>query len=405
MLRVVAELEAGRLPLLPSAVIPLPEAVDGFRQLASGDHIGRIVLAFPPAGHRLRVHARARDHVVRPGGSYIVTGGTRGLGLEAARWLAAGGAGRVVLGGRNAMAPEAADILRAMAAAGCAVEVVTGDIADPDTARRLVAAAGDDLRGVLHTAVVLDDVPIADLTEDQLDRVWRPKVTGLTNLHDATRDHALDWLVVFSSMTAMLGNAGQANYAAAGAWVDAFARWRDDHGLPTLSVNWGAWGEAGRATHLAARGLDTITTADGFTTLETLLRHRRVNTGVFDYQPDALFRAFPHATESPLLAELSSGAAAPGSVAPAFRLHAEEPGPARAHMAQDAVVHTLAALLGTQSSAVPAHAKFTDLGLDSLLAVALTRRMKTDLDVTLTPAEVWAHPSPAELAAHIDSTL
>jgi acyl transferase domain-containing protein/NADPH:quinone reductase-like Zn-dependent oxidoreductase/acyl carrier protein len=405
MLRVVAELEAGRLPLLPRAVIPLPEAVDGFRQLASGDHIGRIVLAFPPAGHRLRVHARAREHVVRPGGAYIVTGGTRGLGLAAAHWLAAGGAGRVVLGGRGDLAPEAADVLRTVSATGCAVEVVRGDIADPDTARRLVTAAGDDLRGVLHTAVVLDDTPIADLTADKLERVWHPKVTGTLNLHEATRDHALDWLVVFSSMTAMLGNAGQANYATAGAWVDAFARWRDDQGLPTLSVDWGAWGEAGRATHLAARGLDTIATADGFATLEALLRHRRVNTGVFDYQPDALFRAFPHATESPLLAELNSGTAAPGAVGPAFHLHAEEPGPARTQMVQDAVVHTLAAMLGTQSAAVPAHAKFTDLGLDSLLAVALTRRVKADLDVTLTTAEVWAHPSPAELATHIDSTL
>lgn len=187
-------------------------------------------------------------------------------------------------------------------------------------------------------------------------------------------------------MTAMLGNAGQANYAAAGAWVDAFARWRHDQGLPTLSVDWGAWGEAGRATHLAGRGLDTISTADGFAALAALLRHQRVHTGVFDYQPDAIFRAFPHAVESPLLAELDSGTAAPGAAAPAFRLHAEAPGPARTQLVQDAVVHTLAALLGTQPSAVPAHAKFTDLGLDSLLAVAFTRRVKVDLDIALTPA-------------------
>ncbi|MCT2581855.1 type I polyketide synthase [Actinophytocola gossypii] len=403
--RVVAELAAGRLPLLPSTVVPVTEAADGFKQLASGAHIGRIVLEFPPAGHRMRVHAPARDDAVRPGGAYVVTGGTRGLGLEAVRWLAAGGAGRVVIGGRGDPAPEAADAIRAAAAAGCVVEVVRGDLADPDTARRLVAAAGPDLRGVLHTAVVLDDAPLTELTADRFERVWHPKVTGLVNLHEATRDHALDWLVVFSSMTAMLGNAGQANYAAAGAWVDAFARWRHDRGLPTLSVDWGAWGEAGRATHLAARGLDTIGTAEGFATLETLLRHQRVHTGVFSYQPDALFRAFPHAADSPLLAELTSGTTARGAGTPAFSLHTEEPGPARAQLVQEAVVHTLAVLLGTQPSAVPAHAKFTDLGLDSLLAVALTRRAKTDLDIVLTPAEVWAHPSPAELAAHIDSTL
>jgi acyl carrier protein len=206
-------------------------------------------------------------------------------------------------------------------------------------------------------------------------------------------------------MSAVIGNAGQPNYAAAGAWVDAFAKWRSDQGLTTLSVNWGAWGEAGRATHFAARGFDTISTADGFAALEDLLRHQRVNTGVFDYQPDVIFRAFPHVRGNPLLAELDSGAAVPSGAAPVFRARAEAPGPARALLVQEAVVHTLAILLGAQASAVPAHAKFTDIGLDSLLAVALTRKLQSDLDIAVTPAEVWAHPSPAELAAHIDSAL
>ncbi|MFJ7217951.1 SDR family NAD(P)-dependent oxidoreductase [Amycolatopsis sp. NPDC098790] len=403
--RVMAELRSGRLPLLPRTVVPLPEAVTAFKQLASGDHIGRIALAFPPPGQRLRVHAAARDTVVRPGGAYVVTGGTKGLGLEAARWLARSGAGCVVLGGRGEPAPEAAVVLRDLAAGGCAVEFVRGDVADPDTARRLVAAAGPELRGVLHTAVVLDDTPIAASTAEKFGRVWHPKVTGSLNLHEAVRGRALDWFVVFSSMTAMLGNAGQVNYAAAGAWVDAFARWRDDQGLPTLSVDWGAWGETGRATHFAARGFDTLSTADGFAALEELLRHRRVNTGVFDYQPDLLFRAFPHARSAPLLAELGSGPASVSEASPASQVRSGKPGPARIQLLCEAVVHALAALLGTDPSTVPAHAKFTEVGLDSLLAVALTRKLQSDLDVALTPAEVWAHPSPGELATHLDSVL
>jgi acyl carrier protein len=285
------------------------------------------------------------------------------------------------------------------------VELVRGDFADPDTARRLVAAAGPRLRGVLHTAVVLDDTPIAGITARKFDRVWHPKVTGSLNLHEAVRGHALDWFAVFSSMTAMLGNAGQVNYAAAGAWVDAFARWRHDQGLPTLSVDWGAWGETGRATHFATQGFDTLSTADGFAALEELLRHQRVNTGVFDYQPDLLFRAFPHARSAPLLAELDSGPAAVTEASPASRVRTEKPGPARTQLLCEAVVRALAALLGTEPSAVPAHAKFTEVGLDSLLAVALTRKLRSDLEVTLTPAELWAHPSPVELATHLDSIL
>jgi acyl transferase domain-containing protein/acyl carrier protein len=405
LLRVMAEIRAGHLPMLPRAIVPLPEAVEGFKQLASGDHIGRIVLEFPPPGQHLRVHAAMWDTAVHPGGAYIVTGGTRGLGLEAVRWLAGAGAGRVVVGGRGDLAPEAAEVLHAAKATGCAVELVRGDIVDPETARRLVAAAGARLRGILHTAVVLDDTPITSITADKLERVWHPKVTGLVNLHEAARDQTLDWLVVFSSMSAMLGNAGQVNYAAAGAWVDAFARWRHGQGLPTLSVDWGAWGEAGRATDLATRGFDTISTADGFAALEQLLRYQRTNTGMFDYQPDMIFRAFPHAREAPLLAELDTRPAVHRDVALGSRLRAEKPGPGRVQLVCEAVVNTLATLLGTQPTVVPTHAKFTDIGLDSLLAVALTRRLQVDLDIALTPAEVWAHPSSADLAAYIDPML
>jgi acyl transferase domain-containing protein/acyl carrier protein len=404
MLRVLDEIAAGALPLLPARVVPLTAAPEAFRALASGDLIGRLALTFPPVGQRLRVHAPTPENVVRDGAAYIVTGGTRGLGLEAARWLAEAGAGRVVLGGRGDLAPDAATVLDAVADTGCEVEVVRGDVTDPETVRRLVAAAGVELRGVLHTAVVLDDAPLTAMTPDKLARVWHPKVTGLLNLHHATEGLPLDWFVVFSSMSAVLGNPGQANYAAAGCWVDAFARWRQDRGLPTLSVDWGAWGEAGRATDFAVRGFDTLSTSDGFAALTALLRHQRVNTGVFDYQPELLYRAFPHALDNPLLAELGTGEATRRDDTP-LDLRGRQPGPARARMVEQAVVDALATLLGTRPSAVAAHAKFTDLGLDSLLAVAFTRRLHVDLDVVLTPAEVWAYPSPAELAGHIDSSL
>ncbi|MEU4577809.1 type I polyketide synthase [Nonomuraea sp. NPDC023979] len=403
--KAIAEIAAGRLPLPRTTAFPLAEAAAAMKRLASGDHIGRIVLTFPEPGRRVRVVAPERDDVVRRGGAYVVTGGTRGLGLEAARWLAEAGAGRVVLGGRGELGERERATVAAVRAAGCEVEVVRGDVADPATARRLVAAAGERLRGVLHTAVVLDDAPLTSLTPERLERVWHPKVTGVKNLHEATAGAALDWFVIFSSMAAMLGNPGQASYAAAGAWVDAFAHWRHRRGLPALSVGWGAWGEAGRATDLAGRGFATIGTEEGFAALGELLRHGRVNTGMFAYQPELMFRLFPAAGQAPLLAELGAGqeAAEPGVDAESVLAH--PPGPARTQLVQDVVVRVLAALLGTQAPAVPAHAMFTDLGLDSLLAVALAHRLAKALGITLTPAAVWAHPSAARLAAHLDGLL
>ncbi|RJL35486.1 type I polyketide synthase [Bailinhaonella thermotolerans] len=403
--RAIAEIGAGRLPLPDVTAFPLAEAPAAIKRLASGDHIGRIVLTFPEPGRRLGVLAPEREDVVRPGGAYVVTGGTRGLGLEAARWLAEAGAGRVVLGGRGEPGARESRTVAALRAGGCEVELVRGDIADPATARRLVAAAGEDLRGVLHTAVVLDDAPLSALTPERVARVWHPKVAGALNLHEATVGADLDWFAVFSSMAALLGNPGQANYAAAGAWVDAFAQWRQRRGLRTLSVDWGAWGEAGRATDFAERGFDTIATAEGFAALGELLRHGRVNTGVFTYQPEVMFRLFPAAGRAPLLAELGGGAAGPEVPADASAVRAHPPGPARTQLVQDVVVRTLAALLGADPATVPANAMFTDIGLDSLLAVALVHRLHQALDVTLAPAAVWAHPTAARLAAHLDDAL
>ncbi|GAA3611004.1 type I polyketide synthase [Nonomuraea rosea] len=401
----IAEIGAGRLPLPHSVEVPLADAPAAVKRLASGDHIGRIVLTFPEPGQGIRVLAPEREEVVRRGGAYIITGGTRGLGVEAARWLAEAGAGRIVLGGRGDLGVRESEAVAAIRATGCAVEVVRGDVAAPGTARRLVAAAGEHLRGVLHTAVVLDDTPLADLTPEKVERVWHPKVTGAKHLHEATKDTGLDWFVVFSSMAAMVGNPGQANYAAAGAWVDAFAQWRHRQGLPTLSVDWGVWGEAGRATDLARRGFDTIATAEGFAALRELLRHGRVHTGMFTYQPEALFRLFPAAAQAPLLTELDTGSVAAEPRADAGALRAHPPGPARTQLIQDVVVRALAALLGAEAAAVPAQAMFTDVGLDSLLAVALVHRLRDAVDVTLTPTAVWTHPTSARLAAHIDEVL
>ncbi|OLT22759.1 hypothetical protein BJF79_46255 [Actinomadura sp. CNU-125] len=402
--RALAEVAAGRLAPLPFESRPLDGAAAAFKRLASGDHIGRIVLTFPEPGRKLRVEEPPRD-VVRPGGAYIVTGATRGVGLEAARWLAGAGAARVVLGGRGRPGPRQAEAVDAVRAGGCEVELVRGDIGDPGTARRLVAAAGPGLRGVLHTAVVLDDAPMGELTPDRVAPVWHPKVTGARNLHEATAGIDLDWFVIFSSQAAMIGNLGQPSYSAAGNWVDAFARWRHRRGLPALSVNWGAWGESGRATDFAERGFETITDAEGFAALRELIRHGRVNTGMFPYRPEVMARYYPYGVQAPLLADVQTRVAGPEQDLDAAAVHARPPGPARTELIQAIVLRGLAALLCADHASVPAHAHFTEVGLDSLMAVALTQRLNNALGASLTSATAWANPSAAELAAHIDKTL
>ena len=172
--------------------------------------------------------------VVRADGSYIVTGGLGGLGMVVTRWLAARGAGRLVLNGRtepsDSQQRELADL-----ANGSEIVFVPGDIASPGVAERLVATAeetGRPLRGVVHAAGVIAGGQGAALTRQELERVWAPKVAGALSLHAATATHPLDWWVGFSSVASLMGLPGQMVYASANAWLDALGSWRRAWGCP-----------------------------------------------------------------------------------------------------------------------------------------------------------------------------
>ncbi|MDI9889197.1 KR domain-containing protein [Streptomyces sp. HNM0645] len=197
-------------------------------------------------------------------------------------------------------------ILAQLRGRGTRITVVLGDIAEPGTADRLVAAATADglpLRGIAHAAMVLRDATITNISHSRLSDVWRPEVDGAWKLHEAVAHHALDWFAVYSSMASLLGNPGQGAYAAANAWLDGFAAWRTRQGLPTLSVNRGPWGETGAAVDFAERGYRTIPTHKGLHALNTLLIHGRTRTGVIPGDPDTWIP--PAVRHSSLLSHLT----------------------------------------------------------------------------------------------------
>lgn len=275
--------------------------------MARAGHIGKIVLTVPDRGETTAVLPDGPP-VVRTDGAYIITGGLGGLGLATARWLAEHGAGRIILNGRRHPSFETARAINDLASS---TTVVLGDISQPDTAQRLVRAAtsgGVPLRGIVHCAMVLDDAALATVQDHQLKKVWAPKATGAWNLHKATATHSLDWFVLYSSMSSLLGNAGQGAYAAANAWLDAFATWRTRNGLPTLAVDWGPWGETGQAVDFAERGYETIPTHKGLEALRSLLAHQRVQTAVI---PGPAKTWIPSAAAHSSLFELLAPAEAP----------------------------------------------------------------------------------------------
>ncbi|QKV90919.1 type I polyketide synthase [Streptomyces sp. NA02950] len=404
---VLAEFTAGRLKPLRCTVFPLADATDALRQMAGARHIGKLVLTVPQDGE-IRAVLPDGPLPVREDGTYIVTGGLRGLGLATASWLATQGARHLVLNGRTAPTATVAQTLAELSAAGTRVTVILGDIGRPGTADRLVAAAtaddGAPLRGVVHCAMVLDDAAVTTLREDQLHRVWTPKVTGAWRLHHATAGHALDWLALFSSMASLLGNPGQGAYAAANAWLDAFAAWRSARGAPTLAVNWGAWGETGVATGFAERGYRTIPTDDGLRALSTLLAHRRVQTGVIPGEPDSWILATGR--RSPLFARLApddehaaAAAPAPGSIDTIrARLTGLPAGLARRAALETYLSEHIRAVLRLSSSTLDPQTPLKSLGFDSLLAMELRVRLESGLNIKLAGNFVWQHPTVAALA-------
>ncbi|MGP3967557.1 type I polyketide synthase [Streptomyces sp. 6N223] len=401
---VLGEFAAGRLKPLYCTTFPLTAASEAFRLMSGARHLGKLVLTTPRKGETTAV-LPAGPVTVRRDGAYIITGGLRGVGLATARWLAKQGAAHLVLNGRTPPSAEAAAALRGLAADGTRITVALGDIAEPGTAERLVAEAEEHpwpLRGVVHGAMVLADAAVTTLDEERLARAWEPKATGAWHLHRATAAHELDWFVVHSSMASLLGNPGQAAYAAANAWLDAFAAWRTARGLPTLAVNWGPWGETGAATDFARRGYQTIPTELGFRALQELLAHRRVQTGVIPGDAETWIpRAGRHADFFSLFkpdgeARPSGDGDVPGETRD--RLLSLPRGPARRRALEAFLAEHIRAVLRLGTTTLDPQTPLRSLGFDSLLATEVRARIEPALGVRLAGDFVWRHRTLAALA-------
>ncbi len=197
---------------------------------------------------RLRRAQPGTDVTIRSDRAYLVTGGLRGIGPRVARSLAERGAGHLVLVGRTAPDSDVEQLLADIRAQGCSVTVRIADIA-ADSLTHVVAEAPWPLGGIVHAAGVLDDATLAGLNADRFERVLAPKVGGLRTLREVIGAQT-DFVVFFSSLTATVGAGGQANYAAANAYLDGWASILRAQGVTATSIAWGPWAEIGMAARL-----------------------------------------------------------------------------------------------------------------------------------------------------------
>ncbi|KAA1251689.1 type I polyketide synthase [Mycobacterium simiae] len=398
---ILGHVAEGKLEVLPVTEFGLLDAADAFRLMASGKHTGKIVIAIPDNGNIEAVASPPPQPLVSRDSGYLIVGGMGGLGFVVARWLAAQDAGLIVLNGRSAPSDDVAAAIAELNAAGHRIEVVTGDIAEPGTAEQLVHAvhnAGFRLAGVLHSAMVLADEIVLNMTDAAARRVFAPKVTGSWRLHQATAHLDLDWWLVFSSAAALLGTPGQGAYAAANSWVDGLVAHRRSLGLPAVGINWGPWAEVGRAQFFADLGVSMITAEQGLAAMQTVLAADRARTGVFSLDARQWFQSFPAVAGSSLFAELHDSAAVQRSGGGKIRAELDALDPAeRPGRLAAAIADEIRGVLRS-SDPIDHDRPLETLGLDSLMGLELRNRLESSLGITLPVALVWAYPTITDLA-------
>lgn len=376
------------------------------------------------ARHRLARGKHAEDAPptlpVLDDASYLITGGTGGLGLETARWLVEQGAKHLLLMARRPPQAEARQRLDTLEQAGASITLVQADIADMARTAQVIADVNPEhpIKGIIHAAGVLDDGVIQRQSRERFAKVMGPKIQGAWNLHVLTQGMALDFFVLFSSLASVLGSAGQVNYAAANAFLDVLAHYRRGQALPALSINWGGWSQVGMAARmteverqrLTARGETLITPAEGTEILADLLVQNAPQVGVFPIR---------------WASYLKSGGRSPAAF---FQSVAGEPSakPDHHEVRQTGWRETLEATpKGKQYSLLIDHLRviiagvlglpspdrielrqgLRDLGLDSLMSIEVRGRLAGELECSLPATLLFDYPTVETLADYLSRTV
>ncbi|WP_305126990.1 type I polyketide synthase, partial [Streptomyces odontomachi] len=409
MLRALLALfETGALRPLPLRALDVRRAPQAFRHIQQARHTGKVVLTLP----------RPLD----PEGTVLVTGGTGTLGSLVARHLVTRHGVRHLLltgrrGGGTALVEELGEL-------GARVTVAACDVADRAALAAVLAAvpAEHPLTAVIHAAGVVDDATVPALTADRLAAVLRPKAAGARNLHELTRETDLAAFVLFSSAAGVLGAPGQANYAAANAYLDALAQHRRAEGLPGVSLAWGLWEQTSALT--------------GDLDEQDLARLRR--TGMLPLPTDRALALLddavagsealvvPLALHLPGLRQQAAAGTLPDLLdslagAPARRAQAGTTGGQTGRLARrlagldetgqhrlllDLIRGHIATVLGhTATDAIDPQRPFQELGFDSLTAVEFRNHLTTAIGTRLPATLVFDYPTPAALAGRLRELL
>ncbi|WP_394846906.1 amino acid adenylation domain-containing protein [Pendulispora brunnea] len=400
------------------ALLTRAVATSGETELALRD--GRILAArlvrTPPA-------SEVRPELA-PGGAVLITGGTGELGQALAQHLVrAHGVRHLVLTSRRGMdAPGAEALVHGLKSAGAeTVRITACDVGHRDQVAALLAHPEHPWTAVVHLAGIVDDAALPAQNAERFARVLTPKIDGAVHLHELTAGLDLRAFVLFSSAAATFGAAGQSNYAAANAFLDALAAHRRARGLVATSLAWGLWEPSGTGmtSHLGhadlqrlrRQGTSPLSLAEGLRLFDVALGRPEAALVPVKLDLAQMRRSFDEAVPALMRALIRAPrvgvAKAQASAQPASQLRdrlASLPETERLSALTELVQREVTAVLGAPSL-VASSKQLQELGLDSLMAVDLRNRLAKATQITLPASLAFDHPTPDAIAGHLLASL
>ncbi len=380
-------------------------------------------VSYSPRLIRYRPENRQAGLRLRRDASYLIAGGLSGVGLSTAQWMVDRGARHLVLIGRKA--PSSDPVTAAigqMRRSGTEVNIFQGDISRNEDLAAILAECRNrmpPLRGVVNSAMVLEDAPLLRMDLAGLRRVMAPKIQGSWNLHQLTLQDPLELFILYSAIISVFGNPGQAAYAASNGFLDSLAEYRRCTGRCGLSVNWGAWGETGAAVTagkavrkvVLGHGIEFMAPRQALLALESAITAPYAQIAVFAADWEKFMHEIPADRQPPLLAEFSS-----------FRRPSAAPRRSRSlpiqerlqNASADAITEMLdrhvrevaAAVLGLKDDQLlDTRRPLQELGMDSLMAVEMRNALGASLERTLPATLLFDYPTVERLSEHLAGVL
>lgn len=373
--------------------------------------------------NRERIDSANPEPSIRADATYIVTGGFGALGAAVARSLATRGAGHLVLVGRTgSKADAAAGVIAGLEGLGARVTSVAADLSDSAAVAALFDALAADppVRGIIHSAGIVDDGLLTRQSWEQFEKVLASKVSGAWNLHRFSKHCPLDFFILFSSSAALLPTAGQSNYAAANAFLDGLAAARRAGGQTAVSMNWGPWAEGGMGSRVSARdrerwqrhGVGRITVEQGISVLERVIAGGPPQVCVLPVDWDAFAASYPGGAKLGIISSTGHGSPrqqpAPSTPAPILlpELLRQLPASERRQEVYRHVCDVVRRVFGVAPSfAIDPQQGLRDLGMDSLMAVELRNDLQQSAGQALPSTIAFDYPSVESLASYLTMLL